>query len=116
VVPQLTPREHGAFRTLLRGFGLTEAVLTGGLGPTSKVAIALEAKDKLADALATMMITPRWQPYVRSIMQADGTVNLDTLVTLAGGRAALSQEYERGTASRQEAARAVGTLRARYAP
>lgn len=92
VLPKLPPREHGMLRSALRGLGMTEAVASGGLGPVSKVALALEAKDKLADALSMLIMNPRWRPWVQRILHADGSINRPALIALAGGRAALMAE------------------------
>lgn len=89
VLPKLTPREHGVVRSILRSVGMTEAVLSAGLGPASKVALAFEAKDKMGDALSQLIMNPRLRPHVQKILHLDGSINREALIALAGGRAAL---------------------------
>ena len=100
-LPALTPREHGTFRTILRSVGLLEAAATGGLGPVSKVALGFEAKDKVADLIATMMLKPEWQPRLRAILNPDGSINEKALIVLAGGRAALMAERKKEQEKKQ---------------
>ena len=102
-------------RQILRGGGGINWLLGGPAGTVTGLAAGA---DVTAEIVQHLLLRQDGQRYLRALLNADGTINREAMIKLAGGRAALEQarQAQQGTATPQEAQQAVGTLRQRYAP